>query len=155
MTTTNEVDTPRPEPVTLKKGKATGGPFYVKASMLMTGEFVGYLACTSGYYLYIEHDENNSAVCVCNWSYAQNQLWLQVINQGQSNRYIGVGSKQAADLGLWTSTGWVDAVVLNPDKTIGLASAPSTVLGLPYGAGYDVYWGSGATTLKFDFPSAS
>jgi hypothetical protein len=57
--------------------------------------------------------------------------------------YLGVGTNAHACWGLWTPTGWVNAVVYNADHTIPWKAYPQCKLYGPVGNGW-VKWSDGS-----------
>ncbi len=110
----------------------------MKCSNLMTGQFLGYLGTAYNQYVDIVADKSQAAQL--KWRYSGAELYLEKATE-PNDRYLGVGANSYACYGLWTPTGWVDAVLYNNDKTISLKSDPKRKLYI-YGDNY-VCWSDG------------
>jgi hypothetical protein len=136
-----DVDAPNPNPNPDLQGEAPKvtdtGWKKMKCFNLSTGDFVGYLA-NSNSWAFLTQDEGSAANLA--WSPNGADMYLQ--NEASpSNRYLGLGTNSYACWGLWTPTGWVNAVLYNQDHTISLKAFPSNKLYGPYGNGWVCFSG--------------
>jgi hypothetical protein len=97
----------------------------MKCTNIVTNEFRGYLGTATNQYADIVSDI--SAAAKFKWYSYYSELYLE--RQTEPNdRYLGVGVTLSgityADYGLWTPTGWVNAVLYNSDKSISLKADP-------------------------------
>ena len=126
-----------PEPGATSFGGAASGK--MKCTNRSTGAFVGYLA-SSGNNVCLSQDAAGGETL--SWCPYGSDLYLRR-SASPSDRYLGLGWNGYACWGLWTPTGWVNAIVYNKaDGTISLKGDEKRKLYGPYGNGW-VCWSDG------------
>ncbi|MDQ4501252.1 hypothetical protein [Sinomonas sp. ASV322] len=98
----------------------------------VTGDFLGWLGCSSGNYVTVEKDEANASKVA--WHFDGKNLYLRTETSG-GDRFLGLSDRSYAGWGLNVPTGWWNPVVYARDMTIGLAESPRRILYL-----YDGQW---------------
>ncbi|CAA9484457.1 MAG: hypothetical protein AVDCRST_MAG96-1183 [uncultured Segetibacter sp.] len=96
----------------------------MKCTNIVTNEFRGYLGTYGFEYADIVSDI--SAAEKFRWYIYESDLYLERYTY-PNNRYLGLYRSEGvdyADYGLWTITGWVNAVLYNSDKSISLKADP-------------------------------
>lgn len=114
-----QLDGPRTEDMTFMAPNIDGYR-KMKCTIIGTNDNVGYLGTETNQYMCIV--KNIEDASNFKWLYSGQETYLQK-ETTPNDRYLGVGYQNQACYGLWTPTGWVNAISYNPiDHTICLKS---------------------------------